>query len=156
MDSPWMVYGQSMGIHILLGIHWGTTGFHQYKNPAYKKVSLGGQHPGRVPSVPQNADKHLRTVCQLGSAPLTRTPSPRTHLHRGLTLTEDSPSPRAHPHRGLALTEDAPSPRGLTSWGEGSPPLKSRFRETMPMLFSIVGFPPSGSYFSPFGRTHMF
>ena len=44
-------------------------------------------------------------------------------------------SPRTNPPRG-----------GLTSWGEGSPREKNRFRETMLMLFSIVGFPPSGSY----------
>ena len=36
--------------------------------------------------------------------------------------------------------------RGLTSWEEGPPREKSRFRETMLLLFSIVGFPPSGSY----------
>ena len=31
-----------------------------------------------------------------------------------------------------------------------------RFRETMPIVFSIVDFPPSGLYYSPFGRTTMF
>ena len=33
-----------------------------------------------------------------------------------------------------------------------SPLVKSRFCETMQILFSIIDFPPSGSYWSPFGR----
>ena len=50
------------------------------------------------------------------------------NISRGFTLAEDSPSKKASLVR------------------EGAPREKSRFRETMRILFSIIDFPPSGSY----------
>ena len=39
---------------------------------------------------------------------------------------------------------------------ELGPRMEAPFRETTPIVFSIIDFPHSGSYYSPFARTTMF
>ena len=114
-----------------------------HTRPGFPPSMQSPPHPAHLPIILDEAKPHSQRemnskqyfppvcwgragtpLCIPGGLSPPRTPSPRTHPPRGLSLPEDSLSPRTHSPRGLTFPKSKPSPRtyspqGLTLSEEG-------------------------------------